>query len=172
LDSVEATTAVGLRDRAVLVMLARLGLRAGEVARLVLDDIDWRSGEIVVCGKGGHQDRLPLPVDVGEAVAAYLRDGRPRATSRAVFLKVQAPIVGVSADGVGGIVALAGRRAGALASAHRLRHSAATAMLRAGGSLAEVGQVLRHADVATTAIYANPRKFHQTRDYLVTSVSE
>lgn len=154
LDSVEATTAVGLRDRAVLVMLARLGLRAGEVARLVLDDIDWRSGEIVVCGKGGHQDRLPLPVDVGEAVAAYLRDGRPRATSRAVFLKVQAPIVGVSADGVGGIVALAGRRAGVLASAHRLRHSAATAMLRAGGSLAEVGQVLRHADVATTAIYA------------------
>jgi integrase/recombinase XerD len=154
LDGVKVTTAVGLRDRAVLLLLARLGLRAGEVAGLVLDDIDWHHGEIVVRGKGSHQDRLPLPVDVGEALAAYLRHGRPRVTSRAVFLKVQAPIVAVSCDGVGGIVALAGRRAGVRASAHRLRHSAATAMLRAGGSLAEVGQVLRHADVATTAIYA------------------
>lgn len=154
LDSVKATTAVGLRDRAVLLLLARLGLRAGEVAGLVLDDIDWRRGEIVVCGKGSHHDRLPLPVEVGEALASYLRHGRPRVTSRAVFLKVQAPIVAVSSDGVGGIVALAGRRAGVRASAHRLRHSAATAMLRAGGSLAEVGQVLRHANVATTAIYA------------------
>jgi len=154
LDAVDLTTAVGLRDRAVLGLLARLGLRSGEVAKLVLDDIDWRQGEVVVPGKGGRQDRLPLPVDVGEAVVAYVHDGRPQVASRALFLRVHAPLVGLSSATVSGIVVRAGERAGLRARAHQLRHSAATSMLRAGGSLSEVGQVLRHADVATTAIYA------------------
>ena len=154
LGSVDPTTAVGLRDRAVLVVLARLALRAGEVAALVLDDVNWRQGEIVIGGKGARRDRLPLPVDVGEALVAYVRDGRPRVASRALFLRAHAPLVGLSSDGVGGIVACAGKRAGFRVSAHRLRHSAATAMLRGGASLSEVGQVLRHADVDTTAIYA------------------
>jgi integrase/recombinase XerD len=154
LDSVDPTTVIGLRDRAVLVLLARLALRAGEVAALVLEDVDWRQGEIVIRGKGSRRDRLPLPVDVGEALVAYVRDGRPRVASRALFLRARAPLAGLSPDGVGGIVACAGKRAGVRASAHRLRHSAATAMLRSGASLSEVGQVLRHADVATTAIYA------------------
>jgi site-specific recombinase XerD len=154
LAAVDPTSRAGLRDRAVLVMVARLGLRCAEVAALALDDVDWRQGEIVVRGKGGRSDRLPLLVDVGEAVAAYLRDGRPQVTCRAVFVKAQAPLVALSADGVGGIVACAGRRAGVRASAHRLRHSAATAMLRGGASLGEIGQILRHADAATTAIYA------------------
>jgi site-specific recombinase XerD len=152
--SVDPTTAVGLRDRAVIVLLVRLALRVGEAAQLVLDDLDWRHGEITVRGKGRRTDRLPLPVDVGEALAAYLHDGRPRASCRALFLRAHAPLVGLSPDGMGGIVARAGQRAGVPASAHRLRHSAATAILRGGGSLAEVGQVLRHADVATSAIYA------------------
>jgi site-specific recombinase XerD len=154
LAAVDTTSRAGLRDRAVLVMLARLGLRCAEVAALALDDVDWRQGEIVVRGKGGRSDRLPLVVDVGEALAAYLRDGRPKVASRAVFVKAQAPLVALTADGVGGIVACAGRRAGVRASAHRLRHSAATAMLRGGASLGEIGQILRHADAATTAIYA------------------
>jgi integrase/recombinase XerD len=154
LASVDPTTAVGLRDRAVMVVLARLALRVSEAAKLVLDDIDWRHGEIAVRGKGNRRDRLPLPVDVGQALVAYLHDGRPRASCRAVFLRAHAPLVGLSPDGVGGIVARAGERAGVRASAHRLRHSAATAILRDGGSLAEVGQVLRHADLATSAIYA------------------
>lgn len=154
LAAVDPTSRAGLRDRAVLVMLARLGLRCGEVAALALDDIGWRQGEIIVRGKGSRTDRLPLLVDVGEALAAYLRHGRPKAASRAVFVKAQAPLVALTADGVGGIVACAGRRAGVRASAHRLRHSAATAMLRRGASLGEIGQVLRHADAGTTAIYA------------------
>jgi integrase/recombinase XerD len=154
LDSVDPTTPVGLRDRAVLLLPARLALRAGEVAKLVLDDVDWRHGEIVICGKGGRRDRLRLPVDVGEALVAYIHDGRPQVAPRSVFLRVHAPLVGFSHDGVGMVVDCAGKRAGVRASAHRLRHSAATAMLRAGASLSEVGQVLRHADVATTAIYA------------------
>jgi len=127
----------------------------GEVAGLILDDVDWRRGEIVIRGKASRRDRLPLPVDVGEALEAYVRDGRPRVALRALFLRVRAPIVGLSPEAVGWIVRSAGERAGVVpATPHRLRHSAATAMLRAGGSLSEVGQVLRHADVATTAIYA------------------
>ena len=154
LDNTGSTTTVGLRDRAVLTLLARLGLRAGEAAGLVLDDVDWRQGTIVIRGKGNRRDTLPVPVDVGEALVAYLRDGRARVTSRSLFLRVHAPIVGLSSAGVGQIVCAAGERAGVRAAAHQLRHSAATSMLRAGGSLSEVGQVLRHADAATTAIYA------------------
>jgi site-specific recombinase XerD len=154
LDSVDVETVLGLRDRAVLMLLIRLGLRAREAAKLALDDVDWRQGEILISGKGSRQDRLPLPVDVGEALVCYVRDGRPRAASRTMFLRVLAPIVGLSPTGVSLIVRRASERAGVPAAAHRLRHSAATGMLRAGGSLSEVAQVLRHADVATSAIYA------------------
>jgi site-specific recombinase XerD len=146
----------GRRDFALLTLLVRLGLRAGEVARLTLDAIDWRAGELVVSGKGNRAERLPLPPDVGEAIVAYLRSGRPAsALDRAVFIRAKAPHRGLSSGGVSQIVGDAARRAGlGLVHAHRLRHTAATEMLRAGGSLAEIGQVLRHRRVHTTAIYA------------------
>lgn len=147
--------ALGRRDYAILVLLLRLGLRAAEVSALRLDDIDWRAGEIVVRGKGGTEQRLPLPPDVGAAVVAYLRRGRPRRTEREVFLRACAPLRGLTPDGVGEVVRAASERAG-LGSfgSHRLRHTAATQMLQAGASLPEVAQVLRHRTVATTVIYA------------------
>lgn len=146
----------GRRDFAVITLLLRLGLRAGEVAGLTLDAIDWRAGELVVSGKGNRSERLPLPADVGEPLVAYLRAGRPAsALDRAVFIRVKAPHRGLSAGGVTQIVGDAARRTGlGLVHAHRLRHTAATEMLRAGGSLAEIGQVLRHRRALTTAIYA------------------
>jgi len=148
-------TDVGRRDRAVLTMLARLGLRAGEIVALRLEDIDWQRGEIMVRGKGNRHERLPLPVDVGRAVAAYLRHGRPAAECRHVFLRVRAPHRALSSSGVTAIVMGAARRAGLPpVGAHRLRHSAATAMLRAGAPLTEIGQVLRHRSSLSTAIYA------------------
>jgi integrase/recombinase XerD len=147
-------TVVGLRDLAILTVLHRLGLRAGEVAGLELADVDWRQGEIVVRGKGNRQERLPLPADVGEAMVAYLRH-RPRVECQALFLKVRAPIVGVSREVVGQLVRAACRRAGLPAvGPHRLRHSAATATLAGGASLAEVGQLLRQRSATATAIYA------------------
>lgn len=147
--------AVGRRDHAVIVLCLRLGLRAGEVAALRLDDIDWRIGAILVRGKGSRQERLPLPVDVGEAIAAYLRRGRPSSSCRELFLSAVAPVSGLGRGGVSAIVRRACRRAGlAPIGAHRLRHTMACEMMRAGAPLAEIGQVLRHRDLATTAIYA------------------
>ena len=141
--------------RLVLTVLSRLGLRAGEVAGLQLDDLDWAHGELVVRGKGRRRERLPMPVDVGEVLAAYLSSGRPKVECRAVFLRVAAPLTAMTASNVAQIVGGACRRAGVPeVGPHRLRHSAATAMLRAGASLAEVGQVLRQSADATTAIYA------------------
>jgi site-specific recombinase XerD len=156
LGSCDSATATGRRDLAILTMLARLGLRAGEVAALALDDIDWRRGELVVRGKGNRIACLPLPVDVGERIVHYLCDGRPmRAEGRTVFVGAQAPYRALSSPGVTTVVANAGRRAGlGTIGAHRLRHSAATAMLRGGGSLREIGEVLRHRRAMTTAIYA------------------
>lgn len=155
LSSCDRNRPIGLRDYAILVVLARLGLRAAEVAALRLDDIDWRAGEIVVRGKGRTEERLPLPCDVGEAVAAYLRRGRPQRPEREVFLRMCAPLRGLAPDGVGEVVRSASERA-LLGSfgAHRLRHTAGTEMLRAGASLPEVAQVLRHRSVTTTVIYA------------------
>jgi integrase/recombinase XerD len=149
-------TATGRRDLAVLTLLVRLGLRAGEVAALRLDDIDWRRGEITVRGKGNRRDRLPLPADVGERIVAYLGDGRPESTQdRAVFVRAQAPYRALTSNAVTTVVVAAGRRAGlGVIGAHRLRHSAATTMLRSGGSLTEIGQTLRHIRPLTTAIYA------------------
>lgn len=156
LASCDQHTATGRRDLAILTLLVRLGLRAGEVAALMLDDIDWRCGELIVRGKGNRHERLPLPADVGQRIVGYLQDGRPAtAQGRAVFVGVQAPHRALSSNAVTTVVAAAGRRAGlGVIGAHRLRHSAATAMLRAGGSLTEIGQTLRHARPLTTAIYA------------------
>jgi integrase/recombinase XerD len=156
LDSCDRATAAGRRDLAMLTLMARMGLRAGEVAGLRLDDISWRAGEITVCGKGNRRDRLPLTADADDAVAAWLSDGRPAtALDRAVFTRVMAPRQGLTSGGVTQAVAAAARRAGLGAIyAHRLRHSAATAMLAGGGSLAEIGQVLRHRRPMTTAVYA------------------
>jgi integrase/recombinase XerD len=154
LASCDRRRAVGRRDYAVLLLLARLGLRAGEVAAIELEDIDWRRGEFQVRGKGARLDRLPLPVDVGEAIVSYLRY-RPRSRSRAVFLLARAPYCRMSGQTVTCIVHRACVRAGLpVVHAYRLRHTAATEMLRAGASLPEVAQVLRHRQLATTNIYA------------------
>ena len=155
LASCDGSTLVGRRDRAILVLLARLGLRAGEVTGLELGDVDWQAGEISVRGKGDRRERLPLPADVGEALAGYLAGGRPRAACRKVFLRLNAPIAGLTVPAVTAVVYRACARAGLpRAGAHRLRHSAASAMLAGGGTLTEVGQVLRHVRLETTAIYA------------------
>jgi integrase/recombinase XerD len=155
LRSCDRGTAVGLRDYAVLVLLARLGLRAGEVTALELGDIDWRRGEITIRGKGSRRDQLPLPADAGQAIASWLRSGRPGCPGRHVFTTLLAPRGPLNRKAVLAIVKRAARRAGVAAvSAHRLRHTAATELLRAGASLPEVGQVLRHASMRTTARYA------------------
>jgi site-specific recombinase XerD len=151
----DTVTGRGRRDAAVLLLLVRLGLRASEVSRLELDDIDWRRGEITIRGKGGHGDVMPLPVEVGEAIAAYLRRGRPTISSRAVFLTAVAPIRRLSGDGVALLVRRACERAGVgRIGPHRLRYTLATETLRAGAPMAEVAQLLRHADQATSSIYA------------------
>jgi site-specific recombinase XerD len=155
LASCDRGTPTGRRDFAILTVLARLGLRAGEVAALRLDDVDWRRGELRVRGKANRHDALPLPADVGQAVAGYLADGRPGAAlDRTVFVRAQAPYRALKTGGVIQVVVVAGRRCGlGPLGAHRLRHSAATAVLRGGGSLEEIGQLLRHTRAATTAIY-------------------
>ena len=153
----DRSTAVGRRDFAMLTLLARLGLRAGEVAALRLEDIDWRAGEVTVRGKGSRAERLPVPADVGEAVASYLQGGRPEPFegAREVFLRTRAPHGALTAGGVTQAVFSAGKRAGiGPVFAHRLRHSVATGMLAAGASLSEIGLVLRHRRLLSTAIYA------------------
>jgi site-specific recombinase XerD len=154
LASCDRRRTIGRRDYAILLLLARLGLRAGEVAAITLDDVDWRAGLLLVHGKGSREDLLPLPVDVGEAIVSYLRR-RPRCESRALFLRVTAPVRGVDRCTVAWVVRAACDRAGLpRVGAHRLRHTAATEMLRHGASLAEIAQVLRHREQKTTAIYA------------------
>lgn len=155
LASCDRGRAIGRRDLAILTVLARLGLRAREVAGLRLDDIDWRNGEVRIVGKGNHEDRLPLPQDVGQAIAGWLQQGRPRCGCREVFTRMLAPRRGLSDRAVSGVVRQACQRAGMPpVGAHRLRHSVATHTLRAGGSLAEVGELLRHHSLAATATYA------------------
>ena len=136
-------------------MLLRLGLRRGEVARLTLDDIDWRAGELVIHGKGGREDRLPLPTDVGAAIAAYLRRGRPVSERREVFLRARAPYAPIASGTVASTVRRACRRAGIPeVGSHRLRHTTACEMVQAGVPIARIGQVLRHRSLQSTAIYA------------------
>jgi integrase/recombinase XerD len=156
LASCDTAMTIGVRDLAILTVLGRLGLRAAEVAGLSLEDVDWRAGELVVRGKGGRSEPLPLPHDVGEAIVGYLRHGRPgSAQDRAVFVRVRAPHHRLSPGGVTYVVEAAALRAGlGQMHAHRLRHTAASEMLRAGATLPEVGQVLRHRHARSTAIYA------------------
>jgi site-specific recombinase XerD len=155
LKSCDRRNARGRRDYAILLLLSRLGLRAGEVVAMVLDDLDWRAGELTVHGKARRNEAVPLPGDVGEAIAEYLHDGRPKTENRRVFLRCYAPRRGLSVPAVSGIVYDACERAGiARISAHRLRHTAASMMLAAGASLPEIGEALRQRSVTSTAIYA------------------
>jgi integrase/recombinase XerD len=156
LASCDRRRARGRRDYAIVVLLSRLGLRAGEVAALELEDIDWRAGQIVVHGKGHRDERLPLPDDVGAAIAGYLRRGRPfTAQPRNVFVRARAPHRALTTAGVSGVVYDAAQRGGlGTIHAHRLRHTAATTMLRSGTPLPEVGLVLRQRRALTTALYA------------------
>ncbi len=155
LDSVDRDSDVGVRDFAIMLLVARLGLRSIEVARLELRDVDWRAGELVVRGKGRRQDRLPLQDEVGEALVAYLSRGRNPQSARHLFLTCRAPRGPIRADLVGDVVERACLRAGLpRVGPHRLRHALAGELLRQGAGLIAISQVLRHQDLATTALYA------------------
>lgn len=145
----------GRRDYAIVLILLRLGLRSAEVASLTLDDLDWRVGEVLVHGKGDREEQLPLPTDVGEAIVSYLQQGRPETTARALFVRRRAPIGALGRGGVSAIVRRASVRTGmAGIGAHRLRHTLACEMVTAGVPLSEIGQVLRHRSLISTANYA------------------
>ncbi|MGH3888538.1 MAG: site-specific integrase [Pseudonocardiaceae bacterium] len=156
LSSCDRRRPIGRRDYAILMLLCRLGLRGGEVVSLSLDDIDWRAGEIVVAGKGGRRDRLPLPADVGAALVDYLRQDRHRVQGRIVFVRQFAPIRGLAGTGaIRGVLARACHRAGIpYVNPHRLRHTLASEMLAAGVALDDIGQVLGHRGSVVTATYA------------------
>ena len=158
LSHCDRRTSVGRRDYAILLLLARLGLRAGEVVALNLEDIDWEAGQMTVRGKGGRSAQMPLPADVGEAIAVYLRNARPRCSSRRVFIRAMAPLRGfASSVAICCIVMQALQRAGvesARHGAHLFRHTLACDLLRQGCSLDEIGELLRHQSPNTTAIYA------------------
>lgn len=157
LDSCDRSVAVGIRDFAIITLVARLGLRSIEVARMELDDIDWRTGQVTIRGKARCLDTMPLPTEVGQAVAAYLVDARPSTGpgQRRLFWTCRAPRAPIRADLVGDVVERACRRAGMVpVGAHRLRHTLARQMLAHGVVLTDISQVLRHRDLATTAIYA------------------
>jgi site-specific recombinase XerD len=157
LDSIDQCSAPGRRDYAILLLLARLGLRSGEVVSLELDDIDWNEGQLSVRGKSGQRNHLPMSEEVGKAIAAYLRHGRPPCTSRRVFLRAKAPIRGFQGPcGIGSIVRHRLKRAGIVAptcGAHQFRHGLATDLLRQGASLGEIGELLGHRSPETTKIY-------------------
>jgi len=158
-DSCDRATTIGRRDYAILMLLAKLGLRASEVATLTLDDIDWRAGEIHIHAKGRRRARMPMPPDVGAAIVAYLRNGRPRSSCRRLFVRTSAPLVGFeSSSTITAIAKTALDRAGIKGCAHRgahvFRHSLATELQRAGASLSEIGQLLGHRSHDTTRIYA------------------
>jgi site-specific recombinase XerD len=157
LASVDRGTAMGRRDYAILLLLARLGLRSSEVVLLELDDIDWTAGSLSVCAKSGRRVELPLPTDVGEAIVAYLQHGRPHSRSRRVFLRQKAPVRGfLSQCAIGSVVHHAIECAGVQApthGTHQFRHALATQMLRGGASLSEIGQLLGHRSPETTKIY-------------------
>jgi site-specific recombinase XerD len=157
LASIDRRSATGRRDYAIVLLLARLGLRSGEVASLKLDDIDWKAGQLCVHGKSGHRNELPLLADVGSAIAAYLKSGRPPSTSRCVFLRARAPACAFQGGcAVGTIVRHRLQRSDVDAptfGAHQFRHGLATEMLRGGASLGEIGDLLGHRHPQTTMIY-------------------
>jgi integrase/recombinase XerD len=157
INSCDVATEVGLRDRAVLLLLARLGLRGHEIKALLLEDCDWDSGHLRVHSKTGRQQLLPMPADVGAAIAAYLQRGRPTSTDRHLFLRSTAPIRGLARGVIGTIVRYALQRAQVDAphyGSHQFRHALAVQMLREGASLREIGEVLRHQSPQSTSIYA------------------
>jgi site-specific recombinase XerD len=158
LDHCDRHSALGLRNYAILVLLARLGLRACEVVAMTLDDIDWEGAHLMVRGKGGQRVQMPLSAEVGHAIAAYLRKGRPRCTSRRLFIREHAPRVGFANSGAVSTLVQRALAAAGVDSPHTgayvFRHSLATEMLRQGASLGEIGQLLRHAHPDTTQIYA------------------
>ena len=158
LRSCDPDTVAGRRDHAILLLLARLGLRAGDVTAMTLDDIDWCQGLVTVSGKTQRREPLPLPQDVGDALVVYLRNGRPPCRTRRLFVRIHAPHRGFSSSmAVCEVVRRALARAGidtAFKGAHLLRHSLACGMLRNGASLEEIGQILRHRHPKTTQIYA------------------
>lgn len=157
LQCCDLSTPSGQRDYAILLLLARLGLRGGEVLAMTLDDPDWERGEIVVRGKGQRLERLPLPKDVGAALVHYLRHVRPACSTRKLFIRIKAPRHGLRLSAICCVIRRALKRAGLnpdFKGAHLLRHSLATNMLRRGASLTEIGQLLRHAQPTTTQIYA------------------
>ncbi len=158
LQNCNQSTAIGKRDYAILLLLARLGLRAGEIVAMTLDDINWEAGVVTIRGKGSRRDQLPIPQDVGEALATYLRHGRPPCAARRVFIRARAPRRGFSGStAIDDIVRRALKRAHLdpiRKGAHLLRHSLATKMLAQGARLAEIGEVLRHSTINTTQIYA------------------
>jgi site-specific recombinase XerD len=158
IQACQRDTSCARRDHAIVLLMARLGLRASEVIALDLDDVDWRAGVLTVRGKGGYHDRLPLPAAVGEAMAIYLRHHRPPCTTRRLFIRTRAPHRGFAQpSSIGALVCRALSRAGLqpdFKGSHILRHSLATGMLRAGASMGEIGEVLRHQVANTTEIYA------------------
>jgi site-specific recombinase XerD len=159
LSSIDLSTSKGRRDHAIFLLLARLGLRAGEIVSLELKDLCWRTGEIIVRGKGNIKERLPLLADIGEALACYIQTDRGKGGSEHVFLRRFAPRVALSGPAaIGHIVRKVMERAGlhiaGRGAAHTLRHSLATKMIRSGASMAEIGQILRHQSLSSTAIYA------------------
>jgi integrase len=159
LDGCDRETVMGRRDYAILLLLAKLGLRADEVATLTLDDIDWRASEILVRAKGRQRARMPIPPDVGAAIVAYLRNGRPKSSCRRLFVRTLAPHVGfASGSAITMIAKVTLDRVGIEGCAHRgahiFRHSLATELLRSGATLSEIGQLLRHESHDTTRIYA------------------
>ena len=154
-DACDLTSTAGRRDLAVITVMARLGLRCAEAAGLLLEDIDWTAGTVIIRGKGGRTDRLPMPAGAGQVLADYLMLGRPDTPSRAVFVQARAPHETMRPSSISCIVARAARRAGlGTIHGHRLRHTVATQTLNAGASLEEVAQLLRHEGVATTVVYA------------------
>ena len=156
ITAADAGTPAGLRDRAIVVLISRLGLRAGEVATLGLDDLNWHAGTLMVHGKGGRILTLPIPTDVGQALVDYLRGGRAAtAADRAVFTRLRPPLVALSRQGISNVIAHLAAVAGmGTVHAHALRHTAATAVLAAGGSLVEARELLGHARTDTTMVYA------------------
>jgi site-specific recombinase XerD len=159
LKTCKRDTPKGMRDYAILLLLVRLGLRAGEVRSLTLDDIDWEAGQIIICGKGGKRNRLPLPQDVGRALVQYLQHGRPPCSSRHVFIRTRAPHTGFQCSGpITKIVKQALERTGLNPphkGSHLLRHTFATHLLRSGASLPEISRMLGHENPSSTLVYAH-----------------